>query len=241
MLIRNNSPKRTYLKGVFVGAVFLMSFFTFMPVHPVLAKGEGDKVLHYHFDKLEANKWEDASTYDNDGINHGANCSSWGKIGKCAYFEGENDDYIDCGSDPSLRLDTSDFTIALWVFLFNINGKNCFFHSAGAWNGEDDLQSVFFSTQKDTNGTPKLGFYGLKALASFQIPSETWTHIAVTFQRYSTYGYGYARFYKNGDPKNTVYMSDVPDFDYFSGANVGRTKWGGQYVDGGLDELRVYK
>ena len=69
-------------------------------------------VASWHFDEGSGNITYDSSGNDNDGTIYGA---TWvdGKFGKALSFDGI-DDYVDCGDSESLRLGTSDFTIAVW-------------------------------------------------------------------------------------------------------------------------------
>ena len=175
-------PKRVFFKGLFISAVFLLSFVAIMstmqPVQPVLAKGEGKEVLNMRFESLLDNKFKDLSEYGNDGTNKNAlagvsGAPNVGTQNKAVYFayypyQGEGGaapDWIELGTDTSLKLDTSDFTIAFWLkFAGYNNGQThaCVFASKGKYNGADDYDLVaVWIVKSGSYNKVKLGFYGL--------------------------------------------------------------------------------
>jgi len=54
----------------------------------------------------------DSTAYGNDGSESGANMSATGKIGGADHFDGTGD-YVDCGNDPSIRL--QEMTVEFWM------------------------------------------------------------------------------------------------------------------------------
>ena len=66
----------------------------------------------WHFDEGNGTTAADSSDYGNDGTIHGATWTT-GKPGSALKFDG-NDDYVDCGNDPSLDID-EEITIMAWV------------------------------------------------------------------------------------------------------------------------------
>ena len=218
-----------------------MSFLVLNTAQPVLAKGEGDEVLYLPFEQEISNEWPDLSGYGNDGDGSTTDVIS-GKVGNAAYFDAGYDDWIDVGNDLTLKLDTSDFTIATWIRIVSLNPNNpsvCIFQSAGGCEGNDWNQMVWLGFNK--TGYLKMGFYGPHYLTNFKPSLNTWYHVAVTFQRTSKV----AKFYVNGAeipsiPKNP----GRPSFYGWKGGQIGRgfyPPWDGGYFQGRLDELRVYK
>jgi len=234
-------PKRVYGKGLFISAVFLLSFVAIIPVKPVLAVGEGDNVLFQRFESLDSNQWKDWSKYKNDGINHDTSVVS-GKLGNAAWFDDYWADWIDLGSDTSLKLDTDHFTIALWLFLGAFKPDTtaaCLFHCAGGNDGNDHEQMVWLGVM-ESNKKVKLGFYGHAYESDIVINLGEWTHIAVTFNRSTKV----AKFYRNGELNDTHTMSGRPNFYGWKGAQLGRgfyPPWDGGYFMGREDEFCVYK
>ncbi len=68
--------------------------------------------------KFDDNSTEDFSSYGNDGIQYGGvNCSVDGHFNGACEFDGVND-YINCGNNKSLNLNTS-FTMSIWFDAYN--------------------------------------------------------------------------------------------------------------------------
>ena len=145
------------------------------------AKEEGGLVGYW---KMNEPSWNgtageviDSSGNNNHGTaKNGANTSAGGKIGRCGYFDGNND-YVDVGSDSSLDVDK--VTVMAWV---NVN----LYH-----NGKILCKSPQNSTNIDF-----LFFIGTDAKAYFRhydgsswhgvgsndrMYSDRWYHIAGTF------------------------------------------------------------
>jgi len=78
-----------------------------------MAVAEEGLVAHWNFDSIIDDQVPDLSGNNNLGRNHGAKQVKRGD-GYALSFDGLND-YVDCGNDPSLRLQKA-VSISAWVF-----------------------------------------------------------------------------------------------------------------------------
>lgn len=148
---------------------------------PGEAEEEGGLVgywkMNEHFWNGTAGEVIDSSGNNNHGTaKNGANTSVGGKIGRCGYFDGNND-YIDVGSDSSL--DVNKVTVMAWV---NVN----LYH-----NGKILCKSPQNSTNIDflfSIGTDAKAYFRHYDGSSWhgvgsndRMYSDRWYHIAGTF------------------------------------------------------------
>lgn len=198
------------------------------------------QVLYLRFRELVNNKWIDVSVFGHDGTNHGTSEDS-GKVGQAVEF-GYYNDYVDLHKPDLLRLDNTDFTIAVWVYLHGFPdswGATIFFE-AGGGKGSDWYQCIALSIR--TSRKIKLWFYGDQYETSTLVPLGEWTHITVTYDKSSKLG----KFYVNGDYKESHTYSHGPAFYEWAGVRLGQRYlegWGFEVRDfyGKMDELHVYR
>lgn len=165
-----------------------------------------------------------------DGWRSDSQCPS----GNCLQFDG-SDDCIDYGIKSNLNLQ-KDITVSFWVnpltynfgnsaaFIFGNGISSTYGYHIWLWKtGYIEYRSCQNGTQQGT--TSSLGY----------IPQNTWTHIAVT--RSGTV----ATIYINGVDRVSYHNSHLdPAFSASANSYSGRYPGGGYYLNGLLDEIRVY-
>ena len=138
------------------------------------------------------------------------------------YFDG-TDDYLTKSISPSLTL--SNFTVSLWV--------------KSATN--QDLYTGIFSCASSPSGGFQISYasdktnYRYRSTTSdeynFGVSNNTWKFLAVTYD----------------GTKTTLYYNGVKEDDFSGGDNVftnftvGRNRAGNKYLNGSIDEVRIYE
>lgn len=171
----------------------------------------------------------DYSGNSNHGLNYGASWTT-GKIGGALSFNGV-DNYINCGSAPSLD-DLTTFTYSFWLKsnLLNQNGISL---SKKFWWSRIENDDKFrmnisaATTAADTKTTQTIG-------------TSAWKHIVMTFDN-------------SGDRKIYIYINGAESAYDNQTAAVGaltsdaaNSLWIGKYYDGQypfkgvIDEVRIY-
>lgn len=208
------------------------------------ALGAGTKgvqeVAYFRFDEATTGPANGQTIYDdtatnNGTANYGTNASgmSWttGKFGGALSFDG--DDYVQVNDNNSLDLDQT-FTLEAWVKLDVITGANRFIATKKGDTGEGLYSLIVFS-----DGKVGVEFYsaGYKtAKSTTTLTTGSWYHIAGV---------------RDGATQK-VYINGVEDTlsegGSFTGAvansssllYIGRDAGATQFVDGTIDEVRIY-
>ena len=190
----------------------------------------GDTVLLLHFDEGPGSKPLDSTAYGNHGNVTGheptVRPSGYCKSGRCLEFDGQND-YVDCGTGPSMALDRG-FTYMAWVKPSQAqqsypiakrmavdNGLNMFLDNSGSIGLYDGS-----GTFRDSGLDYDIG---------------EWQHIAFVIDASGT---GYTA-YRNGAAGNAIVMdifSDEPSENLIIGARSG----GNYPFNGSIDEVAIY-
>lgn len=144
-------------------------------------------------------------------------------------------------------LNPQNFTISLWIKRHNTSAGNYMF-SLDRWNGyKFQLQTnnfLFLTVSTDA------GIHDVDDNPG-TIPLETWTHAAVSYTN------GTEKFYINGalvktvavtgtpitlpNPVNLAIGNEMPKSAYnFTDTNDPNFFWGANYLDGSLDDIRLY-
>ena len=245
MLQRRKKPRKALLRGAFLSGLCLFWFVALIQSNnQVLASSNsGARVLDMHFASMYQNQLLDSSGYGNHGTNHGATLIEEVGFpsGKALELD-EYNDYVDLHKPNLLRLDNTDFTIAVWVYLhgFPDSWGSTIFFEAGGGKGSDWYQCVALSIR--TSRKIKLWFYGDQYETSTLVPLGEWTHITVTYDKSSKLG----KFYVNGDYKESHTFSHGPAFYEWAGVRLGQRYlegWGFEVRDfyGKMDEVHVYR
>jgi hypothetical protein len=213
--------------------LFLMSLMT------VCAGMKSDKglVAHYTFDAGEGSQAKDQSGTGNDGTIHGAGFVESPK-GHALRFDGV-DDFVDGGTDESLRQIELAATVELWVKPEELQGGLANWSTGSGW--EDQRFVVAFQTRdggaslthaaSDGSGQGKrFRQYGL------ELPLlDSWNHVALTSDG------GTITYHLNGR------MLRVHSQQFARAVLEGIPLWigrcaglGKEYFKGTMDEVRIY-
>ena len=188
----------------------------------------------WHLDEASGTFY-DATSNHNDGTDYVSATGKTGIIGSGQEFDGA-DDYVDVGNDASLSM-TSGITIEAWIY----------------WHGEssatDDLQNVVTNgawnralrvTEPDHwvgGGSHVLSMFTIGGANKFlysssQLSTNTWTHIATTYDGSAL------KIYINGeeDTSNAASGSIVSAAD---NTYIGTEETSVYMFDGIIDEVRV--
>jgi len=187
-------------------------------------------VGHWKFDESSGTTAYDISGNGNDGAFNGNPQWVAGHFGAALEFDG-TDDWLDCGSDPSLDLTT--WTIMFWL---NLNENKDF--NAYLVKGLDAAENYEVLTYGDghfhfpimfTDGSRTFG----NTDAGICIVGE-WAHYTYTYD--STEG---RRFYKNGSLVFEDTESGTPEASTTSLA-IGNEQPLSRFVNGTMDDIRIY-
>jgi len=146
-----------------------------------------------------------------------------GKSGKALQFDGVND-YAIKTSASGIPVNPP-FSVIVWI-----NGKSL---SNPKWN-DIVRKEGSWAVQADPYGKLNLEITGKQdTISKVGIPTNVWTHIAVTFEGTTV------KFYNNGMLGDTKTQTNKPN----AGLNTinigGYTTWG-TYFNGALDEVKIY-
>ena len=191
-------------------------------------------VSYYSFDD-SADLGKDYVGSNNGIVRGGVTWTPGGFVNGAVIFDGIND-YINCGNDQSL--DMQSFTLTAWVKLDDVVGNN----NLIARKTQNPLMGwAFFSVQS----SGKLSFdhmYGdgtanthKSYTGNTPLQTDTWYHIAVT-----VVNGGSIKFYLDGDLDAEKTMTQT--FSYPNGSlMIGRSESGyyGGFTDGMIDEIRI--
>jgi regulation of enolase protein 1 (concanavalin A-like superfamily) len=201
-----------------------------MTIGPVAYAGDPTLVGWWKCNDGEGTTARDSSGYGNDGTLHGGPQWSVGRFGGSLEFDGA-DDYVDCGSDPSLDLTT--WTIAFW--LNAVENKN---YNGFLIKGLDAAENYEFLGFADGSfHMPIMMVTGARTYvntATGVIVVGEWTHFAYIYD--STVG---RQVYKNGTQifddaeTGTPRPSTSP---LILGNEGGMTR----FTHGAMDDIRIY-
>lgn len=196
---------------------------------------DSDLVGYWKLDENTGTSAADSSTNGNTGTL--TNGPTWiaGQIGSGVQFDGTND-YIDAGTDSSLIL-TDRRTISAWVYISGtmVNGDE--YYIARKFSSGDS--NSYYGMTLFHNGTGTvLGSYGggggAYVYSTGYLAAGQWHHVAVTFDKPNI------SFYINGKLDSTGADTVGGGYPSGSGTMVLGTLGGGSYLNGRLDEVRVY-
>ncbi|MFN5912242.1 MAG: LamG-like jellyroll fold domain-containing protein [Bacteroidota bacterium] len=172
----------------------------------------------------------------------------FGNANKAMFFDGV-DDYIDFGNLSNYQFGSSSFTVALWIYadMGQIGqgipiGKRGFEGSDKAYmfgwdsNGTGTTTGELMLYYRDDNGD-----VGHPTWQTQTISGNTWTHIAMVFDR----SMEQLHLYLDGVLENSRDISGLTTFDA-SGTSAGelmagRSSNGGQYFAGLVDDIYVFR
>jgi hypothetical protein len=192
-------------------------------------------IAAYSFDAGSGTTVTDVSGNGNhlnlvNGVKWGA-----GKFGSAAVFDGQNDYAAAARYDSKLNL-TSGFTLSAWI------------------NPRSNLTQQMIVNKPYTSGNSSpyfdwsmhrqaltgklaawLGCDGRHITSNATIPTNAWTHVAVTYDGTNV------RHYINGVLDRTTPVSCVVTNRNSRPIRVGANGAGGQVMNGSIDDLRIYE
>ncbi|MFH1476063.1 MAG: LamG-like jellyroll fold domain-containing protein, partial [Verrucomicrobiota bacterium] len=169
---------------------------------------------------------KDSSWEGNDGVMSGS--PLW--IGDAFSFDGI-DDYIDCGTNASLKV--SQITMEAWVYspTTNFSGYNEIAGAEGAYG----LLIVNNRLRVHIN-TANQGWHYCPYTSV--LSWEGWHHVACTYD-----GAGTVKYYKNGE----LILTDVTSSsgplqwaDWVGGLYIGQVNLGSKLFKGALDDVKIF-
>ena len=205
-----------------------------------LAAGEQGLVAHYSFDAGQGGLAHDKSGHENHGKIIGA---TWvaGPYGTALSFDGV-DDFVDCGSDESLRVESAA-SVVFWIKPKVCQGGLVNWSVGRKW--QDERLVLSFKDQKEfsvcmatgrlpeTRAIRPSDVVIYKSKRAFP-PVDVWTHFAMTFDGRSMIIYRDGAFVDIVSPEEKPNLKDVP---MWIGKSLGL---GASYFNGLIDEVRVY-
>ena len=199
---------------------------------------DANEVLHLAFDEnTGATKAADSSGKGNNGTLMDSDpAAAWvtGKLGNALNFEGIND-YVDCGTDPSLQL-TGDLTLSIWIKPTSVEAKRQTLISKGSSPKTSEFCLILEPSGQLSYYHHQAGrWQGAGLLAEETIQSGTWQHIAITRDAATRTLKGYY----NGELKTTLaYPEDVLPMDNADPVMIGNGVSGA--FTGQMDDVRIY-
>ena len=194
-------------------------------------------VARYDFEKGTGTTVNDTSTNGNTGTLTNGPIWARGKIGKGINFDG-SDDYVDAGSASSLD-NISVKTLEAWIYPESL--------------GESNIGKIFSKIgtgfwQVQMNGETAINFHhsfsgtdGSWQTSTGTVPLNTWSHIAITYDRTSTSNVPI--IYING-VSQTVTVGTTPtgtaDDDSAGSLLFGSKSDTTESFDGTIDQIRVF-
>jgi hypothetical protein len=124
-------------------------------------------------------------------------------------FDGYND-YVDCGNDPSLT-EFNELTIEAWVWLQDSNPDQKIVSKLQGW----DSNYYTFGVGSGTFFCELVAYGNVLYFSSGVVPSQEWTHLALTFRKGNGGNNGSFYGYLNGE--NVFTYDNVPDASLSAG------------------------
>lgn len=215
-----------------------------MNMYKELTGTETDLLAYYKFNQTSGNL---VTTSTSNGynmvLNNGAN--EWQPSG--AFFSAQRalnfsgSDYVDLGAVSDFRI-SGDLTLEAWVSFDDLNGTQPIISNYA--NGETEPTNVLYSLYlKNDNKLEMLWEYGsgsnvtVTSTIPADIAANKWYHVAATRDVSSNQ----ATFYLNGQQLGTtINYSNDPSGGSSTITYIGRQQWSGTYLDGKLDEVRIW-
>lgn len=189
-------------------------------------------VAHWKLDETEGGSAED-SAGDNDGTLAGDPTwtPSGGQIDGALDFDG--DDHVSL--DPVGALEGSTATISAWIKAENLTDSSSDWRPILTQYYYNGGHSGYYLYIQGNKPGLFLGGYGsshLKAVSPNAIDSDTWYHIAGTYDNENL------KIYVDGELKDTYYLPDSTGYNCT--AYIGYDNYYYDYFEGLIDDVRVY-
>ena len=154
-----------------------------------------------------------------------------GKVGGALEFDGV-DDYVDCGSDASLDLSTTDFSIEVWFKTLD-TAEQWFFRESF-----DTGNTICFRIMNNglySYGTPTADDGWDTGTGATTVTDGKWHHAILVVSRGN-----YARIYLDGIKDVEDTSVGTADLGNVSSSWIGRESSILHYFNGTIDEVRIY-
>jgi len=226
---------RLNIRKIFLLTMFFAFTFTLHPSPFTLmsayagTKG-ADPVAYWRFDEGGGATAYDDTANNNDGTLYNHTKFVPGKIGKAVQFDG-TDDYVNCGSGASLNI-SGPLTMEAWVYHIDTDQDRVITKAQGSTVD----YSIILASQKmrpqfrSPGGVWKDDFYSNTVMVT-----NTWYHIAVTFERPNI------KVYLNGQLDG----STTWDYDINTNGSANtvlgvRNDLAAEWFNGKIDDVRIY-
>ncbi|NLT04280.1 MAG: T9SS type A sorting domain-containing protein [Bacteroidales bacterium] len=209
-----------------------------MPIQLIKAIPSYGQVVYYNFESISGVDVSDLSGNGKTAQLVGNVTVEDGKDGKAVRLTGVND----CVLLPQGILNNiTNFTLSTWVNL----------SSTATWSRIFDFGSgtdeYMFLTPMSGNGTPRFAikpFTGGEQIidANVNIPTNTWTHVAITFTWDTNLKQGVGKFYINGEQVGINQSITVSPAMLASTTQnyLGKSQWPDPGLNGLIDEFVLY-
>jgi hypothetical protein len=191
-------------------------------------------VAAYAFDEGSGTSLADASGNGHTGGISGASWSAQGRFGNALGFDGLND-WVTVGDANALDF-TSGMTLEAWVFP-TANGGGSWRNVMIKERAGGEVYNLYANT--DTNAPTVYVVRGaapdvpLDARGSTQLPLNTWSHLAVTFDNATL------RIFANGVQVGSRAVAG-PLLTSTGALRIGGNSLWGEFFAGRIDEVRLY-
>lgn len=203
-----------------------------------LADGAGaPPIAEWKFDEKQGTLAYDSGGNANDGTVNGATWRSGCQQGACLEFDGSTG-YVSIPDSSSLRFDTGNFTMNLWMRPSSdmnawdtvFSKSTCIAHVCQA----NVLMWAYDNLRWNVNNSTALwnNYVSLGSSASF---TNKWSYISLVREGDQLRGY------VNGNLVGTKNLASGYDFSSAVGIKIGGNAGGvGTYFDGQIDHVRIY-
>lgn len=188
-------------------------------------------LARYKFDDNGSGDTIPDSWGDNDGIDNTSSGYSDGVYSKSKIFDG-SDDYVDL-SDLGLSA-SNGFSFSAWYKAATETPTTGDQVILGRYDGSDDI--LFLSVTQEEKVRVRAGHDGGNDITvdGGSLNSTDWNHVGFIYRPGST-----LEAYLNGRLVNSN-SGTVDDFDTSTGLDIGRRSDDSNYVDGYIDDVRIY-
>jgi len=196
-----------------------------------------DLVAYWDMDEVSGTRVDSASSNDlADGSSVG---SAAGKLGNGADFELASTDYIWTSANQQLNIESHSFTIATWIKIESYSGSGAI---ATMWNGTNAQSSYYLYTDAADS---KVKFYsitgtgtgGQSVFSSATVSTGAWHFVVADYNRES---HSLNLQIDNGTIATTA-LTNIPIETATNAFVIGSHNGGGNYYDGMIDEMGVWK
>ena len=203
----------------------------------VLESGSAIPVAFWPADEGAGTTLGDNSPNNNDGSL--LNGTSWasGISSYALQFDGVNDK-VDCGVGTTLNMNSSDFSVSLWLKMSE--DQNTYPTLLAKGGGSNTDEGYWLMVKNDrmrfifSNGTSKLSTYS----GVVNLTDDNWHHVAVSLNRD-----GNISFYVDGINHGNTDISSFNGEEINSSRHFTIGSWGSgtaSYFKGALDDIRLY-